>query len=56
MVDDLLATGGTLAAAVKLCRQVGGEVVAAACIIELSFLDGRKNLDVPFSAVVSYDS
>jgi adenine phosphoribosyltransferase len=56
VVDDLLATGGTLAAAVKLCRQVGGEVVAAACIIELSFLDGRKNLDVPFSAVVSYDS
>jgi adenine phosphoribosyltransferase len=35
---------------------VGGEVVAAACIIELAFLDGRAKLDVPFSSVVSYDS
>src|ERR1700689_5309736 len=56
VLDDLLATGGTLAAAIKLCRQVGGDVVASACIIELSFLDGPKRLDVPFTAVVSYDS
>src|SRR5665213_2393458 len=37
IVDDLLATGGTLAAAINLCRAVGGDVAAAACIIELTF-------------------
>jgi len=56
VVDDLLATGGTLAAAIRLVRLVGGEVAAAACIIELAFLNGRDRLDVPFSSVVSYDS
>jgi adenine phosphoribosyltransferase len=56
VLDDLLATGGTLAAAIKLCRMVGGDVVAAACIIELDFLGGRRRLDVPFTSVVSYDS
>ena len=56
VLDDLLATGGTLAATVDLCRKVGGEVVATACIIELTFLNGRKRLDVPFSAVIAYDS
>jgi adenine phosphoribosyltransferase len=56
VLDDLLATGGTLSAAVRLCRLVGGEVVAAACIIELAFLKGRQRIDVPFTSVVSYDS
>jgi adenine phosphoribosyltransferase len=56
VLDDLLATGGTLAAAIRLCRMVGAEVAAAACIIELAFLGGRKRLDVPFTSVVSYDS
>ena len=56
VLDDLLATGGTLAAAIRLSRMVGAEVLAAACIIELAFLDGRKRIDVPFSAVVSYDA
>jgi adenine phosphoribosyltransferase len=56
VLDDLLATGGTLSAAVRLCRLVGGEVVAAACIIELGFLNGRRRIDVPFTSVVSYDS
>lgn len=55
VVDDLLATGGTLAAAISLCRAVGGDVAAAACIIELTFLGGRDRIDVPFSSVVSYD-
>ena len=55
VLDDLLATGGTLSAAIRLCRMVGGEVLAAACIIELAFLDGRKRINVPFSSVVSYD-
>jgi adenine phosphoribosyltransferase len=56
VLDDLLATGGTLGAAVRLCRQVGAEVLAAACIIELAFLRGRERIDVPFTSVVSYDS
>ncbi|HWG78218.1 MAG TPA: adenine phosphoribosyltransferase [Stellaceae bacterium] len=56
VLDDLLATGGTLSAAVRLCRLVGGDVVAAACIIELAFLNGRQRIDVPFTSVVSYDS
>ena len=56
VLDDLLATGGTLSAAIKLSRMVGGDVVAAACIIELTFLDGRSRLDVPFCSMVAYDS
>jgi len=56
VLDDLLATGGTLAAAIGLVREMGGVVPAAACIIELTFLGGRKRLDVPFSALVAYDS
>ena len=56
VLDDLLATGGTLSAAIRLCRMVGAEVVAAACIIELAFLTGRRRIDVPFTAVVSYDA
>ena len=56
VLDDLLATGGTLAAAIALARKVGGAVQGAACIIELTFLDGRKKLDVPVTALMAYDS
>jgi len=56
VVDDLLATGGTMAAGIQLLRNVGARVPAAAALIELRFLDGRKRLDVPFEALVSYDS
>jgi len=56
VLDDLLATGGTLEAAINLCRNVGGDVVAAGCIIELNFLGGRKRLDVPFTSIVAYES
>jgi adenine phosphoribosyltransferase len=55
VLDDLLATGGTLNAAIELCRKVGANVVGAACIIELSFLKGRERIDVPFYSVVAYD-
>jgi adenine phosphoribosyltransferase len=55
VVDDLLATGGTLAAGVALLRRVGAEVPAAAALIELSALRGRERLDIPFSALVTYD-
>jgi adenine phosphoribosyltransferase len=54
ILDDLLATGGTMAAGIALLRQAGAVVPAAAALIELSFLDGRRKLDVPFEALVSY--
>jgi adenine phosphoribosyltransferase len=56
VLDDLLATGGTMQAAIALLRKVGGDVRAAACIIELAFLNGRAKLDVPTISIVSYDS
>lgn len=55
LLDDLLATGGTAAAAISLLRRVGADVRAAAFIIELSFLPGRSRLDVPVETVLSYD-
>ena len=56
LVDDLLATGGTLAAAVTLLESSGAVVPAAACIIELTFLEGRKKLSVPVETLLQYDS
>lgn len=55
VVDDLLATGGTMAAGISLLRKVGAEVPAAVALVELEFLKGRDRLDVPFEALVSYD-
>lgn len=45
IVDDLLATGGTVAAATKLIEKLGGEVVSIEFLIELDFLNGRKKLE-----------
>jgi adenine phosphoribosyltransferase len=56
VLDDLLATGGTMQAAINLVRQRGGIVTAAACIIELTFLQGRSRIDVPFASMVAYDT
>ena len=56
VLDDLLATGGTMSAAIDLVRKRGGTVVGAACIIELSFLGGRSRIDVPLASIVAYDS
>lgn len=55
LVDDLLATGGTMAAAVTLLESVGAVVPSAACIIELTFLAGRQKLKVPVETLVAYD-
>lgn len=56
VLDDLLATGGTMAAGIALLRQIGAEVPAAAALIELTFLGGRQKLDVPFESLIAYDS
>jgi adenine phosphoribosyltransferase len=54
--DDLLATGGTAAAAVKLVEQLGGKVAGAAFAVELSFLNGRAKLPgVDVFSLLDYD-
>ena len=45
IIDDLLATGGTAAAAGKLIREAGGQLLGYAFLVELTELEGRKNLD-----------
>jgi adenine phosphoribosyltransferase len=55
LVDDLLATGGTAAAAVKLIEKIGAQVVEAQFLIELEFLHGRKNLgSTPVRALLNF--
>lgn len=57
LVDDLLATGGTLSAAAKLVEQAGGIVSGIGVVVELGYLDGRHRLrDYDVYSVVSYDS
>ena len=56
ILDDLLATGGTMQAGIRLLRQVGAEVPAGAALIELTFLGGRGRLDIPCDTLVAYDS
>lgn len=57
LIDDLLATGGTLAAAAKLVEQAGGIVAGVGVVIELAFLDGRHRLkDYDVYSVISYSS
>jgi adenine phosphoribosyltransferase len=54
--DDLLATGGTAAAATALVRKLGGEVVGAAFAVELNFLNGRSKLNsVDVFSLLKYD-
>ncbi len=56
IVDDLLATGGTAAAAVRLAHKMGGRVVACAFLIELAALGGRARLEpTSVSSLIQYD-
>ena len=55
LVDDLLATGGTVKAASKLISRVGGRLVGCAFVVELLELNGRDNIpNVPIKSLVSY--
>ena len=55
LVDDLLATGGTAAAAVKLLDELGANIVGISVLIELEFLSGRALLEGhPVTAIVTY--
>ncbi len=55
IIDDLLATGGTAQAACDLVKQIGGEVVEVAVVIELAGLDGRENIESPVHSLVAFD-
>ncbi|NDG48242.1 MAG: adenine phosphoribosyltransferase [Rhodospirillales bacterium] len=55
LLDDLLATGGTMAAGISLLQQAGADVVGSAALIELTFLGGRSRIHVPFDALLTYD-
>lgn len=56
IIDDLLATGGTVEATVKLVESIGGEVVGCAFLIELLDLNGRHKLgDLPILSILSYE-
>jgi adenine phosphoribosyltransferase len=55
IVDDLLATGGTIEATIKLVEELGGVVAGIAFLIELSYLDGRSKLDnYDIKAILNY--
>ncbi|KAH8345852.1 hypothetical protein KR067_007718 [Drosophila pandora] len=54
VVDDLLATGGSLAAAAELVRKVGGVVVESLVVLELVGLEGRKRLDGKVHSLIKY--
>jgi len=55
LLDDLLATGGTAAAAVSLLEKVGAEIVEIGFLIELGFLDGREKMNgAPINSLITY--
>ncbi len=56
LVDDLLATGGTMSACVQLVESLGGDIVGCAFLIELAFLGGRNQLgNYPIHSILTYD-
>ncbi len=56
MVDDLLATGGTMAAACKLIEKIGGQVVGIVFLVELADLRGREKIaDYKVKSIISYE-
>ena len=55
VLDDVIATGGTLGAACLLVQKLGGEIIEVATVIELTFLSGREKVcDLPFFSMIQY--
>ena len=54
IIDDLLATGGTASATVKLVKKLGANVINVAFLIELDTLEGRANIDAPVTSIIHY--
>ena len=54
VVDDLLATGGTMGAIISLVKKLGGNIIEAAFIVELEPLNGRKKINSPVFSLVKY--
>lgn len=54
IVDDLIATGGTIGAIIKLIERLGGEVVEVVSLVELSFLNGRDKINKPIHSVLTF--
>ena len=54
IIDDLLATGGTLKASCELVKKCGASVLCCICLIELMDLDGRSKVDAPFHAFLKF--
>ncbi len=55
LIDDLIATGGTAVAAASLINKVGAECVEACFVMELGFLNGRKDIEAPVYSVLEID-
>ena len=55
LIDDLMATGGTFRAMMEICEAAGVEIVGAITAIELTDLNGRSVLDVPYESLIKYN-
>ena len=55
IVDDLLATGGSVQAVAQLLKDLGAQVVALECVIALAFLGARDAIDFPVKAQITYE-
>jgi len=54
LIDDIIATGGSMAAAVELCEKVGYRVEAMACLVDLTFLNSFKWGNMSVRSLVQY--
>jgi adenine phosphoribosyltransferase len=54
LVDDLLATGGTLKAMIELVHKLEGDIIEAAFLVELEFLGGRRGIRIPIFSLLQY--